>query len=31
MHEAYEASGILKLTVQIESMTAYGELTTIDK
>lgn len=26
MHEAYDASPILKLTVQIESMAAYGKL-----
>lgn len=24
MHDAYESSAILKLTVQIESMAAYG-------
>lgn len=26
MHDAYEASPILKLTVQIESMAAYGKV-----
>ena len=28
MHEAYEATAILKLSVQIESIAAYGEFIT---
>ena len=29
MHEAYEAHQLLKLTVQIESLAAYGKYTTL--